>query len=303
MKLTTVYPVMVLCLIWFHNHSYAQYAIPVISELSRNSQSIMQIRKDIRQSLYTIKSNRSINELPTLSMYKYVVKGSENFWDIIAVTNLDMDTLISINSLSSPSDIKKGISLYIPNMRGIIYQKNENETYESIAAYYRIPLPYILKINKITCNEHKPYIFIPCGTISNLDRSLFLGTAFVSPLTTGKLSSNFGVRNDPIDHIHRFHAGVDIACPVNSPVYASRDGIVIFAGYKGGYGNLVIIQHSRGYFTLYGHLNTISATKGNKVATGQLIAKSGNTGRTTGPHLHFEIRKNYKPVNPLLLLR
>ena len=291
----------VLCLI-IPFQSLGAVTLPEINQLTRNNDTIMQIRQDIRKSLYIIKSNRVVDELPELMMYKYTVKHNETFWDIVSITNQDLDTIVSINSLMSPSDIKKGVVVYIPNMRGILYEKSENETYDSIAMSYRIPVQYILKVNRIQHNEHKQYIFIPCGTISNLDRSLFLGTAFVSPLTVGKLSSYFGVRKDPIDHLHKFHAGVDIACPINTPVYASRDGVVIFAGFNGGYGNLIVIKHSRDYFTLYGHLHKILVAKGSTVSTGQLIGKSGNTGRTTGPHLHFEIRKHSKPINPLLLL-
>ncbi len=292
-----------LCLIVAPLESAPAAIIPVINDLSRSNDTITLLRKDIRKTLYTIKSNRSVEELPELVMYKYIVKKNETFWDIVSITNLDLDTIVSVNSLSAPSDIKKGLILYIPNMRGIIHEKSQNESYDTIAMSYRIPVQYILKVNRIVTNEHKQYIFIPCGTLSDLDRSLFLGTAFVSPLTVGKLSSYFGVRKDPIDHAHKFHAGVDIACPINSPVYASRDGVVVFSGLLGGYGNLVIIKHSRDYFTLYGHLNKILVQKGAIVTAGQLIAKSGNTGRTTGPHLHFEIRKNSKPINPLLLLR
>lgn len=292
-----------LCLIVIPVQHIVAEIIPVINNLSRNDDIIIQLRKDIRKTLYTIKSNRSVDELPSLVIYKYTVKANETFWDIVSVTNLDLDTIVSINSLSAPSDIKKGLTLYIPNMRGILYEKSHNETYDAIASNYRIPVQYILNVNRILNNEHKQYIFIPCGNLNDLDRSLFLGTAFVSPLTVGKLSSYFGVRKDPIDHAHKFHAGVDIACPINSPVYASRDGMVVFSGVMGGYGNLVILKHSRDYFTLYGHLNKIFVQKGAIVTAGQLIAKSGNTGRTTGPHLHFEIRKNSKPINPLLLLR
>ncbi|MCX8125402.1 MAG: LysM peptidoglycan-binding domain-containing M23 family metallopeptidase [Spirochaetes bacterium] len=294
----------ILCLIFKpFNSRITAATIPAINNLSRNNDIVQKLRKDIRTSLYIIKSNRSVEELPELTIYKYTVKNDESFWDIVSVTNLDLDTIVSVNSLSAPSDVKKGLTLYIPNMRGIVYEKSVNESYNSIATNYNIPVQYILKVNRISNNEHKQYIFIPCGNLSDLDRSLFLGTAFVSPLTVGKLSSYFGVRKDPIDHIHKFHAGVDIACPMNSPVYASRDGVVVFCGFKGGYGNLIIIKHSRDYFTLYGHLNKMFVGKGQIVTTGQLIAKSGNTGRTTGPHLHFEIRKNSNPVNPLLLLR
>ena len=101
----------------------------------------------------------------------------------------------------------------------------------------------------------------------------------------------------------QFHSGVDIACRMRTKVFAARDGKVIFAGYKGGYGRLVIVKHEHGYHTYYGHLSKTIVKPGQKVPRGKLIALSGNTGRTTGPHLHFEVRKRGRPVNPGTLLR
>ncbi|MFW5710002.1 MAG: M23 family metallopeptidase [Bacteroidota bacterium] len=212
-----------------------------------------------------------------------------------------MDTLITSNNLATPRDIASGMTIYIPNMRGIIYQKKNSESLAEISRKFK-GSPKILKsVNKMD-NDVKPVIFIPCGKLSSLERSLFLGTAFASPVNKGRKTSGFGVRRDPIQHDKRFHSGIDIACPIGTRISAARNGKVIFSGYSGGYGKLVIIKHSRNYCTYYGHLNKILVKKGDTVATGQKIAISGNTGRTTGPHLHFEVRKYEKPIDPGLLL-
>lgn len=100
----------------------------------------------------------------------------------------------------------------------------------------------------------------------------------------------------------QFHKGLDIAVAYGSDVRAAAAGTVIFSGQKGGYGNCVIVSHGNGLATLYGHLSELVSKVNDKVKVGQVIAKSGNTGRSTGPHLHYEVHKNNTPVNPKLFM-
>ena len=100
----------------------------------------------------------------------------------------------------------------------------------------------------------------------------------------------------------QFHKGLDIALPSGSDVKATSAGTVIFSGQKSGYGNCIIISHGNGLATLYGHLSQLVAKTNDKVKVGQVIAKSGNSGRSTGPHLHYEVHKNNTPVNPKLFM-
>ena len=100
----------------------------------------------------------------------------------------------------------------------------------------------------------------------------------------------------------QFHKGVDIAAPMGTDVYCAAQGKVIFAGQKSGYGNCVIIEHENGLATLYGHLSKILVDANQQVKIGDVIAKVGSTGRSTGPHLHYEVRKNNTPINPKLFL-
>ncbi|MFC4685781.1 MAG: peptidase M23 [Chryseobacterium sp. 36-9] len=111
-------------------------------------------------------------------------------------------------------------------------------------------------------------------------------------------SSNAPAEKDQM----QFHKGLDIAVAYGSPVKCAASGKVIFAGVKGGYGNCVIIEHSNGLATLYGHLSEVLVETNDRVKVGQIIAKSGNTGRSTGPHLHYEVHKNNQPINPRLFL-
>lgn len=111
-------------------------------------------------------------------------------------------------------------------------------------------------------------------------------------------SSNAPAEKDQM----QFHKGLDIAVAYGSPVKCAASGKVIFAGVKKGYGNCVIIEHSNGLATLYGHLSEVLVETNDRVKVGQIIAKSGNTGRSTGPHLHYEVHKNNQPINPRLFL-
>jgi murein DD-endopeptidase MepM/ murein hydrolase activator NlpD len=112
----------------------------------------------------------------------------------------------------------------------------------------------------------------------------------------GVVTSPFGKRWG------RMHEGIDIGAPKGTPVYASAAGKVIFAGNRGAYGKVIIIQHPGNWFTVYAHNSKIVVSQGETVKQGQLISKEGQTGRATGPHLHFEIRKGAKPLNPLSFL-
>ena len=100
-----------------------------------------------------------------------------------------------------------------------------------------------------------------------------------------------------------FHTGIDIKAPRGRTIQAARGGRVEYSGWMGGYGRVVVIDHGDGYSTLYAHCTSLSVRKGQSVSQGQAIATVGTTGRTTGPHLHFEVRRGNNPVNPLGMLR
>lgn len=114
-----------------------------------------------------------------------------------------------------------------------------------------------------------------------------------------RMASGYGYRRDPFYHTATFHAGMDFTCDIGTEVYATGDGTVMKSMNDGwGYGNHVIINHGFGYTTLYGHLSRIAAKPGARVKRGQVIGYVGSTGRSTGPHLHYEVRKNNNPLNP-----
>lgn len=113
-----------------------------------------------------------------------------------------------------------------------------------------------------------------------------------------RMASGFGIRIDPVYHVRKFHSGMDFTAPVGTEIYATGNGTVSFVGWRQGYGNVVEINHGFGYTTLYAHLYKSLVHAGQKVQRGDVIALVGNTGKSTGPHLHYEVRINDNPVDP-----
>ena len=119
----------------------------------------------------------------------------------------------------------------------------------------------------------------------------------IEPVVYTRISSPFGYRVHPVLHTVRMHTGIDYAAPSGTPIKATADGVITFKGWKGGYGNTVMIRHSNGVETLYGHMSAFTPAQGT-VRAGEVIGFVGTTGRSTGPHLHYEARVNSQPVNP-----
>jgi murein DD-endopeptidase MepM/ murein hydrolase activator NlpD len=125
---------------------------------------------------------------------------------------------------------------------------------------------------------------------------------FLMPVE-GRLSSNYGPRRHPIHGVVKEHRGVDFGAPHGTPIRAAEAGVVLYVGWYGGYGKIVMIDHGGDLVTLYAHTSRYVVDTGEKVARGQVIAHIGSTGLSTGPHLHFEVRRNGTPVNPISYLQ
>ena len=122
----------------------------------------------------------------------------------------------------------------------------------------------------------------------------------VSNKDLNRIASGFGYRIDPVYKVKKLHAGLDFAAPIGTPIYATANGTVERAGLnEGGYGNHVVINHGYGYETLYGHMVRIKARAGQRVKRGEVIGWVGSTGKSTGPHCHYEVHKNGTPVDPV----
>lgn len=162
-----------------------------------------------------------------------------------------------------------------------------------------IPFPNVLlasaKPMKPTAKPEPQYTEVK-DSLGNIKRIPVTGTDNVAAKTLEK-------NNPPAEADQmQFHKGLDIAVPYGTDVRAAAKGTVIFAGQKGGYGNCVIVSHGNGLATLYGHLSEILVDANDVIKVNQVIARSGNSGRSTGPHLHYEVHKNNTPVNPKLFM-
>lgn len=132
-------------------------------------------------------------------------------------------------------------------------------------------------------------------------KDIYMATPKGWPVS-GRITSSFGPRENPLPGGKDFHSGVDISASTGTPIRATADGVVSFSGWSGGSGNLVVIEHGLGYSTFYAHNRTNLVKVGQQVKRGDIIAHSGATGHATGPHLHYEIWKDGKPVNPMPFL-
>jgi murein DD-endopeptidase MepM/ murein hydrolase activator NlpD len=213
----------------------------------------------------------------------HVIRQGETLSEIASAYGLDVEALQRANHLSTASHIIVGETLRIPG----------KERTQELAA-----------LNQ-TFHSSDRSLFL--GVQRHLDRRTHApakaGPDFIWPVE-GTLTSPYGERHRAMGGGGtRFHAGIDLSVPTGTPVQAAQEGVVVFAGYNGAYGRAVKLEHQQGFSTLYAHNSRILVHVGQTVKVGQVICLSGSTGRSTGPHLHFEVHKDGWPVDPLLHLR
>jgi murein DD-endopeptidase MepM/ murein hydrolase activator NlpD len=145
-------------------------------------------------------------------------------------------------------------------------------------------------------------LFMSWKKLDAMDKGV-ISIPSIKPIAAFTYTSAFGVRSDPFHGYAAMHAGIDLASPTGTPIYATADGIVDRAEWFGGYGNMVDIDHGKGIATRYGHMSRIIAHAGDRVKRGDLIGYVGSTGRSTGSHLHYEVRIDGHAVNPIPFLQ
>jgi murein DD-endopeptidase MepM/ murein hydrolase activator NlpD len=239
-----------------------------------------------------------------LDVTKYTVKKGQTISEIAVAFRLNVDTIISYNKIKSVRKIYPGMNLLIPNTDGITYSVRKGDCLSGIAGKFGIPLNNLLDWNNISSSVINPglVLFIPGVRMNKFDLAKVMGTLFISP-TSGRLSSRYGWRIHPISHKRHFHNGIDIAGPPGTKIKAAMDGKVLKTGYSHIYGKYVIVRHDNGFQTFYGHLRKIMVEKGTTVLQGNKLGEMGNTGYSTGSHLHFSIYKNGETVDPLLYVK
>jgi len=236
---------------------------------------------------------------------EYMVSKGDTVSGIIQKFGLkNLGTLLSVNGISSAKKLRIGQKLIIPSIDGLIYTAVKGDSLSSIAGKFNLSINAILDANDLENQTVRigQKLFIPGAMMSSFELKKALGELFIYPVI-GRLTSPFGYRRDPFTGRKSFHTGIDIASPTGTPIKLTLDGTVSYTGYSAVYGNYVIVTHSGGYQSMYGHMHTIKVRRGQVLNQGGIIGTVGNTGRSTGPHVHFSIYKNGKLINPLTVLK
>ncbi|OGS47379.1 MAG: hypothetical protein A2539_07440 [Elusimicrobia bacterium RIFOXYD2_FULL_34_15] len=234
-----------------------------------------------------------IKNLNEFVIVNHTVKKGENINKIAQKYGIDVSTIRGINNLDV-TYLKPEQKIWVINKKGHIHTVKNGEKLETISRKYNVNTETIIIANDFDEDDELTVgdkIFIPGIKIHFAD--------FLLPLTRYRITSRFGSRMHPILRERRFHEGLDLGRCYRESVRASSNGKVIFAGRKGGYGKMIMISHKNGFTTRYGHLSLFFVKINQYVKAGQIIGRVGSTGLSTGPHLHFEVRKYGRAVNPL----
>ena len=241
----------------------------------------------------------------TVTFKDYTVRKGDTVSGIASRAGLrNFGTLLSVNNIDNARRISAGQILRVPSTDGLLYTVKKNETLAGIAAAHNVSVTALLDANDLTQEilAVGQKLFIPGASLSSFELRKALGELFIYPIR-GRLTSPFGYRKDPFTGVRSFHSGIDLAAPTGTAVKATLDGKIAETGFNRIFGNYVIITHDRGYQSLYGHLSAIYVKRGQYVTQGTAVGAVGNTGYSTGPHLHLSIYKNGSLINPFSVLK
>ncbi len=235
----------------------------------------------------------------------YVVRKGDTLASIAKMFSVSSNTIVWANSLRG-GVISEGDQLVILPVSGIKHTVKKGDTIQSIAKLYKADTNDILSYNDITIDTKLnigDVVIVPDGELATVSPSSSGSSKEPLLLNVNNFPSFAGYYQRPINGGHKSQGlhgynAVDLAAPVGTPIYASADGVVIVSkvgGYNGGYGTYVVISHTNGTQTVYGHMSKDIVRVGQHVEQGQIIGAVGNTGKSTGPHVHFEIRGAKNP--------
>jgi murein DD-endopeptidase MepM/ murein hydrolase activator NlpD len=248
----------------------------LVEYVAKASDSVQAIADTYGVKITTITASNGMNKdttltegqkliFPSIDGVAYKIKNGENLWDISVLYKVDFYDLLDINNLNSPDKLKLGQQIIVPDVEAIKIESSSKP--------------------KTTASKSAS----KTASSSSISRG--------SWPASGSVTSKFGQRWG------KEHKGIDIGVPTGTNVKSFMSGKVTYSGWQGSYGNLVVISHGNGLQTYYAHNSKLLVKVGQSVDSGSVIAKSGSTGNSTGPHIHFEVRKNGNPVNPFPYLK
>lgn len=288
-----------------HKIKYFDYIVFIVLSIILTTTSIAIASKQLNNPAFARElSDNTPDSAPKLESISYTIKDGDTIASIAAAYNLKASTITASNNLSATSALKAGQTLAFPSMNGVYYVIQSGDTLWDLSSLNNVDVDEIVELNNLDSADMLTLgkkIFVPdVEKVKRLSRGSSISESTSSKgiwPCSGSITSKFGRRWG------RMHEGIDIGAPVGTNVYAFMSGTVIEAGWDGGYGRLVAIRHANGLVSYYGHNSKILVHVGETVKKGEHIAEVGSTGNSTGPHCHFEIRKNGTPVNPLNYLR
>jgi murein DD-endopeptidase MepM/ murein hydrolase activator NlpD len=269
-------------------------SFPRIERLDNRDPVFKQYQDDVALSRRRVFGAAGAAAAGQLRLYRYAPAG-ENLYQLSARCNVPYASLATLNRLRHPEGLGAGVLL--PSVPGIFVPEEAESDLERLIALSRSESDG----TAIVISGQK-WLFFPGADFTPTERIYFLNEGFHFPLRSYRVTSSFGLRSSPFTGRLQNHRGLDLAAPAGTPVYAARDGTVSERGSDAVYGNYVIVNHGDSWASLYGHLSSISAAKGDRVGRNTVIGLVGSTGQSTGPHLHFEIRKNGTALDPDKLL-
>ncbi|MBV6494138.1 MAG: hypothetical protein LDLANPLL_02164 [Turneriella sp.] len=240
-----------------------------------------------------------------VQIIEHEVKSGESVWRLSQRYGVPVATIVNANKIKEKSVIQPGDTLRIPDRAGIFIKLKAKKSLNDIAKKFKLSAEKIKLANGLSSNtlSKGDEIFLP-GAKPLPKIHYVKQKVFSWPIKAKyRLTSPFGWRIHPLTNHKAFHSGIDIGAMMKTPIHAAADGIVAFAGNAGSYGNMVLLRHKNGLFTVYGHASKLIAKKGQFVKRGQKIALVGSTGASTGPHLHFEVKSTEKHLSPFAALK
>lgn len=260
---------------------------------------------EVRAEQLSVETIASIPEsIREVSYSEYRVRNGDTISGIQNRFGLqNLSSILAVNNIANARRIRPGQVLRIPSIDGITHTVVRGDSLEALAGRYGTDVTAILDSNDLVDAALVPgqLLFIPGASMSTLALRRAMGELFITPVR-GRISSPFGYRNDPFTGVRTFHTGIDIAAPVGTSIKVTLDGRVATTGYSPVYGNYVIVSHDGGYQSLYAHMSRILVARGQWVVQGGVLGAVGNTGYSTGSHLHFSVYRNGKMVNPASIL-
>jgi murein DD-endopeptidase MepM/ murein hydrolase activator NlpD len=250
------------------------------------------------------RSEKDDSVAPELSFYAYTLSGDADIFSLAAAFSLPYDTIATLNRLRGAEILPAGSTLLIPSAPGIFVSESPDNDLEYLvmSLWKEDPQPHF-SVRAFVAGRSVDFVFYPGAEFHASERTFFLVAGFRFPLPKGVITSGFGARVDPFTgRSVAFHTGIDIGAPLGTEVYAARSGVVESAGYGDVYGNFILVAHDKVWETLYGHLSKTLVVKGQSLKVGDVIGLVGSTGMSTGPHLHFEIRRRGVATDPSTLM-